>query len=201
MGVAKIGEWRRAAQLLNRAANGMERSIDRALRVEAEVLRAEIVSGLTDQAPGGEPIRPLAATTLAARRLDGFEGDKALLRRADLRNAISVTVRGLSAFVGVPRKTVHSKSLADIAKMNEFGFGPIVIVVTEAMRRFLFALFRELGEGAGGGGEGTGSGDGVVIIHIPPRPFLRPAFDKWRKGVRERFLRRLGSDLFGTPLR
>jgi len=80
-------------------------------------------------------------------------GDKALLRRADLRNAISVTVRGLSAFVGVPRKTVHGKSLADIAKMNEFGFGPIVIVVTEAMRRFLFALFRELGEGAGGGGE------------------------------------------------
>ncbi len=200
MGVAKIGEWRRAAQLLNRAAGGMERSIDRALRVEAEGLRAEIITGLTDQAPGGEPIRPLAATTLAARRLDGFEGDKALLRRADLRNAISVTVRGLAAFVGVPRKTVHGKSLVDIAKMNEFGFGPIVIAITEAMRRFLFALFRELGEGAGGGG-GTGGGAGVVIIHIPPRPFLRPAFDKWRKGVRERFLRRLGSDLFGSPLR
>jgi hypothetical protein len=198
MSVAKVGEWRRAAQLLNRAAHGMERSIDRALRAEAEGLRAEIVSGLTDQAPGGEPIRPLAATTLAARRLEGFEGDKALIRRADLRNAISVTVRSLAAFVGVPRKTVHGKSLVDIAKMNEFGFGPIVIAVTEAMRRFLFALFRELDAGAGGGGVGTGSGGGVVVIHIPARPFLRPAFEKWRRGVRERFLRRLGSDLFGV---
>jgi hypothetical protein len=198
MSVAKVGEWRRAAQLLNRAAHGMERSIDRALRAEAEGLRTEIVSGLTDQTPGGEPIRPLAATTLAARRLDGFEGDKALIRRADLRNAISVTVRNLAAFVGVPRKTVHGKSLVDIAKMNEFGFGPIVIAVTEAMRRFLFALFRELDGDAGGGREGTGSGGGVVVIHIPPRPFLRPAFDKWRRGVRERFLRRLGSDLFGA---
>jgi hypothetical protein len=175
----------------------MERSIDHALRAEAEGLRAEIVQGLTDQAPGGEPIRPLAATTLAARRLDGFEGDKALLRRADLRNAISVTVRNLAAFVGVPRKTVHGKSLADIAKMNEFGFGPIVIAVTEAMRRFLFALFRELGGGSGGGSEGSG-GDGVVVIHIPPRPFLQPAFDKWRRGARERFLRRIGGDLFGV---
>src|SRR3984957_1403182 len=183
MGVAKVGEWRRAAQLLRRAAGGMERSIDRALRAEAEGLRAEIVTGLTDQAPGGLPIRPLAATTFAARRLEGFAGDKALLRRADLRNAISVTVRGLAAFVGVPRKTVHGKSLADIAKMNEFGFGPIVIAITQAMRRFLLALFRELGEGAGGGAEGAGGGDGVVIIHIPPRPFLRPAFDKWRKRV------------------
>ena len=198
MGVAKVGERRRAAQLFKRAAGGMERSIDRALRAEAEGLRAEIVTGLTDQAPGGEPIRPLAATTLAARRLEGFEGDKALLRRADLRNAISVTVRGLAAFVGVPRKTVHGKNLADIAKMNEFGFGPIVIAITEAMRRFLFALFRELGEGAGGGAGGSGSGDGVVVIHIPARPFLLPAFDKWRRGVRERFLRRIGGDLFGV---
>ncbi len=197
MSVAKVGQWRAAAAALGRASRGMERSIDRALRAEAEGLRAEIVQGLTDQAPGGEPIRPLAATTLAARRLEGFEGDKALLRRADLRNAISVTVRNLAAFVGVPRKTVHGKSLADIAKMNEFGFGPIVIAVTEAMRRFLFALFRELGGGSGGGSEGSG-GDGVVVIHIPPRPFLQPAFDKWRRGARERFLRRIGGDLFGV---
>jgi hypothetical protein len=200
MSVAKIGDWRRAAQLLRGAANGMERSIHTALRAEAQGLRTEIVSGLTDQAPGGSPIRPLAPTTLAARRLDGFEGDKALIRRADLRNAITVTVRGLSAFVGVPRKTVHGKSLVDIAKQNEFGFGPIVIAITEAMRRFLFALFRELGRAAGGG-EGTGGGGGVVIIHIPARPFLRPAFEKWRRGARDRFLRRIGSDLFGVAAR
>ena len=194
MGVEKIGEWRRAAQLLSRAANGMERTIDRALRAEAELLRAEIVKGLTEQAPGGSPILPLAATTLAARRLGGFRGELALIRRADLRNAMSVTVQNLAAFVGVPRKTVRGRNLVDIAKMNEFGFGPIVIHITDAMRRFLFVLFREAGgapTGRGGGGTGT------VVIHIPARPFLQPAFEKWRVGARERLLRRLGNDLFG----
>ena len=55
-------------------------------------------------------------------------------------------------------------------------------------------LFREAGgapTGRGGGGTGT------VVIHIPARPFLQPAFEKWRVGARERLLRRLGNDLFG----
>jgi hypothetical protein len=197
MGVVKIGDWRRAAQLLTRASRRMHASVDSALRAEAQGLRSEIVSGLTDQAPGGSPIRELAPTTLAARRLDGFQGTKALIRRADLRNAIAVIVRNLTVFVGVPRKTTRGKNLVDIAKENEFGFGPIVIPLTNAMRRFLAALFRESGGGVrASGGEG---GAGVVIVRIPERPFLRPAFNKWRRGVRERFLRRLGSDLFGVP--
>ncbi len=199
MGVVKVGEWRRAAQLLRRAAGGMERSIDRALRAEAEGLRREIILGLTEQAPGGTPIRELAATTLAARRLDGFDGTKALVRNADLRNAISVTVRNLRAWVGVPRKTVRGKSLTDIAQMNEFGFGPIVIALTDRMRRFLFALFREVDGGVEEGGGAGGGAPGTIIVRIPARPFLRPAFDKWRQGARERFLRRLGGDLFGAP--
>jgi hypothetical protein len=171
----------------------MHSSIDRALRAEAQGLRTEIVSGLTDQAPGGSPIRELSPATLAARRLAGFEGTKALIRRADLRNAITVVARDLAVFVGVPRKTVRGKDLVDIAKENEFGFGPIVIRITDRMRRFLHALLRELG---GAHSAATGGSSGVVIVHIPARPFLRPAFDKWRVGVRERFLRRIGGDLF-----
>jgi len=172
----------------------MYQSLETALRREAEGLRAEIVDGLTNQAPGGHPIEPLAATTLAARRLEGFDGTKALIRRADLRNAITVTVRGLRAFVGVPRKTVHGKDLADIAQMNEFGFGPIVIAMTDGMRRFLFALLREAGSDVGTG-HGGGGGTGMVIVHIPARPFLRPAFELWRAGARERFLKRVGRGL------
>jgi len=197
MGVVKVGEWARAGQLLSRAAHGMEGSIQRALRAEAEGLRREIVLGLTNQAPGGDPILPLAETTLAARRLTGFSGTNALIHRADLRNAMSVTLQNLSVFVGVPRKTVRGKSLVDIAKMNEFGFGPIVIRVTEAMRRFLFVLYREAGMERGGG---EGHGRGVVIVRIPARPFLRPAFEKWRVGARQRFLGRIGKDLFGGLL-
>jgi hypothetical protein len=194
MGVVKVGDWSKAAALLGRAARGMNSSIDRALRAEAQGLRTEIVTGLTDQAPGGSPIRELAPSTLAARRLAGFRGTKALIRRADLRNAITVVSRGLAVFVGVPRKTVRGKDLVDIAKENEFGFGPIVIRVTTRMRRFLAVLLREMGGERREAAEGGGSG--VVIIHIPERPFLRPAFERWRVGARERFLRRIGSDLF-----
>ena len=194
MGVVKVGDWSKAAALLGRAARGMNASIDRALRAEAQGLRTEIVTGLTDQAPGGSPIRELAPSTLAARRLGGFRGTKALIRRADLRNAITVVSRGLAVFVGVPRKTVRGKDLVDIAKENEFGFGPIVIRVTTRMRRFLAVLLREMGGERREAAEGGGSG--VVIIHIPERPFLRPAFERWRVGARERFLRRIGSDLF-----
>ena len=194
MGVVKIGDWSKATALLGRAARGMNSSIDRALRAEAQGLRTEIVTGLTDQAPGGSPIRELAPATLAARRLAGFRGTKALIRRADLRNAITVVSQGLSVFVGVPRKTVRGKDLVDIAKENEFGFGPIVIRITDRMRRFLAVLLREMGGERREAAEGGGSG--VVIIHIPERPFLRPAFERWRVGARERFLRRIGSDLF-----
>src|SRR5438128_11625300 len=102
MGVVKIGDWSRASALLGRAARGMHSSIDRALRAEAQGLRTEIVKGLTDQAPGGSPIRALSPATLAARRLAGFEGTNALIRRADLRNAITVVARDLAVFVGVP---------------------------------------------------------------------------------------------------
>ncbi len=197
MSVVKVGDWARAAEVLGRAARGMHSSIDRALRAEAQGLRTEIVSGLTNQAPGGSPIRELAPSTLAARRLGGFRGTLALIRRADLRNAITVVTRDMSVFVGVPRKTVRGKDLIDIAKENEFGFGPIVIRITERMRRFLAVLLREAG-GRREGAEGAGSGSGVVIVHIPARPFLRPAFETWRVGVRKRFLRRIGRDVFGV---
>ena len=197
MSVAKIGDWARAAESLGRAARGMNSSIDRALRAEAQGLRTEIISGLTDQAPGGSPIQALAPSTLAARRLAGFRGTKALVRRADLRNAITVVARDMSAFVGVPRKTVRGNDLVDVAKENEFGFGPIVIRITERMRRFLAVLLREMG-GDRQAAKGAGGGSGVVIVNVPARPFLRPAFEKWRVGVRERFLRRIGRDLFGV---
>ena len=36
-----------------------------------------------------------------------------------------------------------------------------------------------------------GGGKGVVVTSIPARPFLRPAFDKFSKGARKRFLGRV----------
>jgi len=71
-------------------------------------------------------------------------------------------------------------------QVQEFGAGPIMIPMTPAMRRFLFALLRKAGEERSGG-----TGRGVVVVQIPARPFLRPAFKQFEKRAQKRFLGRV----------
>ena len=186
----KTGDWRRARALLAAGPVRLKAAIAVAMRQEAEALRREIVQGLTRQAPGGSAIAPPKETTLAARRLKGFGGSKSLIVRADLRNGVAAIVRGDEAFVGVPRtaRGKDGQSLTKIAEVQEFGSAPIVIPMTDAMRRFVFAVLREAGEPIGGG-----SGRGVVVVQVPARPFLRPAFEKFKPGAQRRFLARVAA--------
>lgn len=189
--VAKSGDWRRARALLAAGPLRLKAAIGVALRQEAEALRREIVQGLTGQAPGGSTLEPPKETTLAARRLKGFGGSKSLIVRADLRNGIAAIVRGDEAFVGVPRtaRGKDGQSLANVAEIQEFGSAPIVIPMTDAMRRFVFAVLREAGEPIGSGG----GGKGVVVVQVPARPFLRPAFERFKPGAQRRFLARVAA--------
>jgi len=170
----------------------LQQAVGRSLRQEAELLRTEVVRGITRQAPGGEALKPPSDLTLATRKLRGFGGSKSLLVRADLRNAIAAIVRGTEAFVGVPRKArgKDGKSLVDVAQLMEFGSRPIVIPMTPAMRRFLFVLLKKAGKSGGAGG-----GRGVAVVRIPARPFLRPAFKKFTQGAQARFLGRVAKQL------
>lgn len=188
----KVGDWSRARALLAAGTVGFKGAIERALRQEAEGLRKEIVQGLTQQAPGGEAIRPLADTTLAVRRFKNFGGTKALIVRADLRNAISATVQGDEAFVGVNRKARgrDGQSLANVAEVQEFGSAPRVIPMTPSMRRFLFAMLRESGVPLK-----QGNGSGVVVVQTPERSFMRPAVKKFQRGAQRRFLNRIAQEL------
>ncbi|MFH0902224.1 MAG: hypothetical protein V2A73_16450 [Pseudomonadota bacterium] len=192
MSVQKTGDWALARRILAGAPTRLKASVDIALRQEAELLRREIVLGITQQAPGGESFKPLSPLTLAARKLAGFGGSKALIVHADLRNSIATIVRGDEAFVGVPRKArgQDGRSLVDVAELNEFGSDPIVIPITPRMRRYLFALLRKAGQEPEGG-----SGKGVVVVTIPARPFLRPAFKRWSRDVQRRFLRRVAGHM------
>lgn len=183
------GDWALARRLLARGPARLKGAIGVALRQEAQLLRKQIVDGLTNQAPGGQPILPLAATTLAARKLKGFGGTKALLRRGDLRGSITVVVEGDQTFVGIKRgaRGRGGQGAADVAQIHEFGAGPFVIPLTPRMRRFLFAVLRK----SGAEPRAEGGGKGVVVIRIPPRPFLRPAFEAFKVGAQGRFLRRV----------
>jgi hypothetical protein len=187
--IARTGDWALARRLLARGPGKLKDALGVAVRQEAQLLRKHIVEGLTRQAPGGQPIAPLAATTLAARRLKRFRGTKALLRRGDLRGAIAVVTDGAEAFVGVLRKARGrgGAPLVNVARAQEFGAGPIVVPITPKMRRFLFLLLRR----AGIRPNGDAGGRGVVTIRIPARPFLRPAFEVFKRGAQKRFLRRV----------
>jgi hypothetical protein len=210
MPVIRVGPWPVARRILATAAPRLQRAIGQAVMQEAQALRAEIIGGLTSQAPGGDPIKPLAASTIAKRRLLRFSGTKALIVRSDLRRSVTVQdLPGFGAFVGVNR-TARGRGgqlLANVAELNEFGSRPIAIRITPRMRRFLMALRGAGGgaggEGAGGGGGGAGGaggGPGIVIVQIPARPFIRPAADKLfgnREQVSARFLGRISRLLGG----
>ncbi|TQF11674.1 hypothetical protein FJV41_32935 [Myxococcus llanfairpwllgwyngyllgogerychwyrndrobwllllantysiliogogogochensis] len=197
MAVSRTGDWARARQLLAAGSSRIEEAMQAALRQEAHALRKEVVQGLTQQAPGGEPLRPPSPLTLAARQLSGFSGTKALLVSGALRSSISVVVEGDEAFIGVSRtaKSPDGESLVDVAQLQEYGGPPVVIPMTPKMRRFLFALLRKAGQTPTGG-----SGRGVVVTQTPARPFLRPAFARFRQGASRRFLARVAKELgLGGP--
>jgi phage gpG-like protein len=196
MAVSRTGDWARARRLLTAAPQRLQAAIGTAVRQEAHALRNEIVQGLTSQSPGGEPLKPPSPLTIAARQLEGFGGSKALIVRGDLRNSITVIVQGDEAFIGVSRST-RSKdgaSMVDLAKLHEFGGPPVIIPMTPKMRRFLFALLRQAGKEPTGG-----NGRGVIVVQVPARPFLRPAFDKFREGASRRFLERVARELGLSP--
>jgi phage gpG-like protein len=196
MAVSRTGDWARARRLLTAAPQRLQAAIGTAVRQEAHALRNEIVQGLTRQAPGGEPLKPPSPLTIAARDLEGFGGTKALIVRGDLRNSITVFVQGDEAFIGVSRsaRSKDGASMVDLAKLHEFGGPPVIIPMTPKMRRFLFALLRQTGKEPTGG-----SGRGVIVVQVPARPFLRPAFDKFREGASRRFLERVARELGLVP--
>ncbi len=196
MAVSRTGDWARARRLLTAAPQRLQAAIGTAVRQEAHALRNDIVQGLTSQAPGGEPLKPPSPLTIAARQLEGFGGSKALIVRGDLRNSITVIVQGDEAFIGVSRsaRSRDGASMVDLAKLHEFGGPPVIIPITPKMRRFLFALLRKAGKEPTGGG-----GRGVIVVQVPARPFLRPAFDNFREGASRRFLERVARELGLAP--
>lgn len=185
--ISKTGDWDKASKILGAAPFKIRRAMDRAVLQEAQFFRRKVVEGFRQQAPGGVRFKPLAETTLAIRRFQGFSGSKALIVRGDLRNSVKVVKRngpaGVEAFVGVLKNARGrgGQSLVNVAEVHEFGAGPIVIPVTPAMRKFLMAAFtQELG-GFGGGG-GGGLSRGIIVMRIPARPFISPVAEAFFKG-------------------
>ena len=129
MKITKVGDWKDAARILTGAGERLRGALDKAVVQEAQFFRTKIVEGIREQAPGGQPFKPLAPTTLAIRRYRGFKGTKALLVRGDLRNSIVVLRRAEGVFVGVLRtaKGREGHPLVNVAAVHVFGLVQLIL--------------------------------------------------------------------------
>jgi len=196
--VVKIGDWTRVAKLLAGAPRRVQAAIDKAMLQEGQFLRTKIIEGIREQAPGGRAFKPLAPTTLAIRKFQGFGGTKALLVHGALRNSVTVTKDGDRVLVGVHRtaKGRAGQSLVNVAATHELGSRPIVMKLTAKARAFLHAAFRKAGLDAPSTGRPS---TGIAVVQVPARPFLSPVFDKYAQPdeVSRRFLERVAANLNG----
>lgn len=188
------------ASMLMRFQAKAPSALRQAILKEANDLRAQMVKGVRDQAPGGATFKPLAASTIRMKR----GKSKALINYGDLIRSINVTeigdIRtGGAAFVGVhrtarpkgkagqARASALGKSLVNVAAIHEFGSRPFQIPVTPRLRRFWFAMFKK------GIFKKPLKKSRTVINHpgVPARPYIRPTFAAWRVGLAERIAKRL----------
>jgi hypothetical protein len=183
--VRLVGDWRRARRTLEGSAQKLRRGMEAAVREQAQRAKREVVQGIRRQAPGGEALDRPSPLTLASRKLEGVRGQKALQETGEHVRAITYVARGLEAFVGIRSSARGSdgRALARVAEVQEEGSGPIVIPMTPAMRRYLGALRSKADAAAP---NRAGAGAGVIVVTIPPRPFLRPAFHAAVRGARQR---------------
>jgi len=189
--VAKLfGDWAKAAAALEGGSARLARAIERAVLKEAQGLRKEIVLQLRSQ----EGFKPLSPWTIAKRKLLNRGGTKALIQRGDLIGGINVVKAGSDmVFVGIPRSAQDrdGRELVRIGAVHEYGTDPTIIPITPRMRRFLAAVASKLEDNKSFEGEFVpklrgGKGASAVVVQIPARPFLRPAFDRWRVGAQRR---------------
>lgn len=173
-------------------------ALNRAVARRAMALKKEIQTGLRNQAPGGKAIRPLAPMTIALRKIPAKGStkrkrgsSKALIDSGTMIQSVNVDkIQDGAYFVGINRtaRAKDGRELADLAEIHEFGGPAFSYVVTPKVRAFFFALYK------------LGLTSGPLprykkrINHpgIPPRPFLTPAYNAWKKTAAKEFAQDMG---------
>ena len=199
MSIQKIGEWGKAARILNAYSTRFGVVVDQAVHREALRYEKAMKEGLKDQGagpPGRDPVTgkfipgtggrfaPLSPITIALKK-----SSKALIDKGDMRNSIGTRKITLKAyFVGLHRtaRNRSGASLANIGAVHELG-AEYTQRVTAKQARFFRALymkglwphedFRTVPR------EGS-----TIRTRIPARPFVSPVLAELAPGASKRVL-------------
>lgn len=196
--LTKTGDWVVAHAAVS---TDISAAVRVALRQEAEFMADKVREALKNG-----PHEKLSPLTLRARRLGlggggKFKGTKPLIRSGDLLNSIAALPNATEDefFVGVPRaaRVKGGGSMVRLADVHERG-RTIVMKMTPKMIRFLFGvLLKDLPRKAGPA-TGNATGTKILVIHIPARPFVGPAFEAWSPTSLDRFRANLVAELKGV---
>ena len=189
MKIELTGDWGKASGILSGAPNEIPKALARALKQEGR--HAE---GLIKQNIGKGPPPPLAHKRT---RGTGKGGSKPLNASGDMRGAVTVLeTASFEVFVGIPRNSPkHGGRVCNLAMIHEFG-KTIAIRMTPKMRKFLFGVLFKGSKRAPGGG--SKSGGGIIVVHIPARPFVAPAFAEASVGFGDRMIARVAKEMGGA---
>jgi len=160
------GDWGKGRAIQRGALrDAIRRGMVRGVRKGALVVQRRIKENI---ARGRAEHAPLHPFTIARKK-----SDRPLVAHGDLLNGVSVQfIEDLVAFIGVSRGAkAKGHDLVSVAAVQEFG---ATIKVTRKMRAFLHAQGLHL------------KADTKAIV-IPPRPYVRPAWQESREDVEKTF--------------
>lgn len=200
--VQKVGQWAEVRSALNIASTKLGIAISKALKEEAEFFAKEIKANLiSGGSKYGKKFKALAKTTVEARKLRGIKGKKPLIATKTLLNSIKAIPKGRNKyFVGIDRSARAPKggSLAEVARLNEEG--GVITINTSSMSGAFFKFLGMLMKKSGKSKPSSKRPKGVIIIKIPPRPFIAPVFQELydnRLKAKARMMSRVAKNMGG----
>lgn len=172
VGLKMVGDWKEAKEVLAAAPGDLDQAMEAAVAALAEFLVGRIKKRIGENVPP-----PNSPFTVLMKK-----SSKTLINKGDLRNgARAVRVGKHRYFVGIPaalqggRGAQKLGSLTKLAEVLEDG-RTIVMRMTPKQRRFLFATLGKKASKIPTKGGSTG----ILVIHIPPRPFIKPVFAEFQ---------------------
>lgn len=161
----QIGDWIKCETVLKSAPGDLKQALAKALLQEGLYLLNEMRKNFRKVTP------PNAQSTIKNKG-----SSVPLVDNRDFYNSMQIVPAKpkTEVFIGIPASTPRrggKEGTIALAEIHEQG-KTIVQVMTDRQRKFLHKKFGSFNNGKGKGGTG------VIVIIIPPRPFIRPTFEQ-----------------------